>query len=61
MSSSYSQVGGIMNDSQSEATIGTSTMTNDTFCDKSFLTDEQKKRKVEEMYSDSKFEHVNMG
>ena len=32
-------------------------MTNDTFCEESFLTNEQKKRKVEEMYSDGRLKH----
>ena len=45
MSSSYNQVGFIVNVSQSEATIGASTVTNDTFCEKPFLTDEQKNEK----------------
>ena len=30
-------------------------MTNDTFCKESFLDDEQKKRKVEDVYSDGRF------
>ena len=44
MSSSYNQIGGVVNASQSEATTGPSTVTNDTFCEESFLTDEQQKR-----------------
>ena len=46
-----------MNTSQSEATIDQSTVTNDTLCEESFLTDEQKKRKVEEVYSYGIFKH----
>ena len=57
MSSSYNKVGGIVNASQSEATIGLSTVTNSTFCEEAFLDDEQKKRKVEEVYSDGRFNH----
>ena len=41
MSSSYNQAGGIVNASQSIATIGPSIVTNDTFCEESCLTDEQ--------------------
>ena len=57
MSSSYNQVWGIVNTSQSESTIGPITVTNDTFCEEPFLTDEQQKRKVEEVYSDGRFKY----
>ena len=56
MSSSTNQVvGGVVHASQSVATMGQSTVTNNTFCEESFLDDEQKKRKVEDVYSDGRF------
>ena len=55
MSSSSNQIGGVVHASLSAATISRSTMTNDTFCEEVFLDDEQKKRKVEDVYSDGRF------
>ena len=55
MSSSVNQIGGVVHASLSAATISQSTVTNDTFCEEEFLDDEQKKRKVEDVYSDGRF------
>ena len=44
MSSSVNQIGGVVNASLSTATIGQSTVINDTLCKESFLDDKQKKR-----------------
>ena len=47
---SYNQVEGVVNN-------GPSIVTNDTFCKKSFLDNEQKKRRIEEVHSDGRFKH----
>ena len=55
MSSSVNQIDGVVHVLTSVPTINGSTVTNDTFCEESFLDDEQKKRKVEDVYSDGRF------
>ena len=45
MSSSVNQIGGVVHTLTGAATICQSTVTNDTFCEESFLDDEQKKEK----------------
>ena len=55
MSSSINQIGGVVHALTDATTICQSTVTNDTFCEESFLDDEQKKRKVEDVYSDGRF------
>ena len=46
-----------MHASLSVATTSHSTVKNDTFCEEAFLDDEQKKRKVEDVYSDGRFKN----
>ena len=55
MSSSVNQIGGVMYALISVATINQSTVTNDMLYEGSFLDDEQKKRKVDYVYSDGRF------
>ena len=55
MISFVNQIRRVVHALTSAATIGQSTVTNDMFCEESILDDEQKKRKVKDVYSDGRF------
>ena len=57
MSSSVNQIAGVVHASLSAATISLSTVTNETFCEKAVLGDEQNKIKVEDVCSDGRFKN----